>query len=1094
MSAQLFFLPFNTLYTSRGLPAGGGKVYFYYTGTTTLAPVYSDAGLTTRLDNPVPTDGLGVLPAIYLDGTIIYRVAPQDINGVQLGPPIDNYVPGVSADTAAAASAGAAAVSASAAAASAASVSGQAAAAAASAATASAAATTATAASLSAGDYYVNAAASNVPRGLTQASVGAITPGSGGTNGTFALAWSGGNFAPNPTGTFTVAGGALTAVTITGPGLYIGASPTVPTPSFAASSGLTGAAVALTVQFLVLNGQIYWVQSSDNTKLLAYQNVGGVATAVTGLGPIPLDVVAQSAAAGASATAAAASASAASSSAASAAVNAAAATTGQYAAAVKSAAGNGTIRALFDMDGPRTAYSGSPTILTALQSLDDTPLTLSVYSTLFSGADPRPYYDPRGIYFGSAAGLNTTSPIFTKTSGDFAFLYAVDLNTLTSTVSLQSSLPASNAEGDMVLVNGDRNLASGLGADIDSSLMLNAGWADSDLVNGYNVWSSWTSSWAKSFFLLKATGSGGSRFEIKITHLGQLSIFMYDGTNQALLLSTGNVVIGNSKLVFGIRRKGNTLRLIINGQEVQAFAGAALPNITDLNSWNFNGSGRQAAAVAPVLNGVRHYWKGMAVGDDLSESEFRNVHDEFARRHKSPRLAQPRQARGVVVYGQSWTQGGTDTSTDTWRHGPNNWDGKIASANGSFAQESNSITREAFPNWFIPQSQDVPWDIGPYQIATDRSGSQSNATSHCEGSTGENFLPGFFKQMNTRVEARQCDWIVSGDGQGGASIALLSQQATACIVQQLKTAPLTVGNDYYNKLIRQIIYAHDFAMSKGQTYSVDLFVWQQGHTDLSNAAYLTALFALYDKLCADISSITGQSHKPVMISPQINWSYDGTQNTCNCDHATGGSNPAGVIDQLFLDMEDTRGTRPLYCVGPMYPITSFIHPYRAAHRWIGELFGQAACRILFDGESYGCLRPYAYTYSIGGTTIDIDYRVRSGRALTLNCTNDNNVYTTVANQGFEFVDASAGGVTISGVAATSSTRIRITLSGAIGAGDIIRYTGNTLRVGNVADGAKVNGLYKDQDWTVPFVSNEPTFALGNLTDLRQWAVASKKTL
>jgi hypothetical protein len=133
---------------------------------------------------------------------------------------------------------------------------------------------------------YPAAASANVPRGLTQASVGAITPGAGGTNGTFALAWAGGNFSINPTGTFTVAGNALTAVTITGPGLYVGASPTVPTPSFAASAGLAGAAVALTAQFLIASGEGYWVQNADGRTLDRYENVGGVATADTDVEPI----------------------------------------------------------------------------------------------------------------------------------------------------------------------------------------------------------------------------------------------------------------------------------------------------------------------------------------------------------------------------------------------------------------------------------------------------------------------------------------------------------------------------------------------------------------------------------------------------------------------------------------------------------------------------------------------------------------------------------------------------------------------------------------------------------------------------------------
>jgi hypothetical protein len=196
---------------------------------------------------------------------------------------------------AAAASAAAAADAVSAAAGSASAASGAASAAATSAASAvgsaAAAASSVNGAALAAATAgaYPSSASANVPRGLTQASVGAITAGSSGTNGTFALAWSAGNFAVNPSGTFTVSGGALTAVTVTGPGLYIGASPSVPTPSFAASSGLSGAAVTLIVQFLVASGQGYWVQSADGSELDRYTNVGGVATAASGVGPVPLN-------------------------------------------------------------------------------------------------------------------------------------------------------------------------------------------------------------------------------------------------------------------------------------------------------------------------------------------------------------------------------------------------------------------------------------------------------------------------------------------------------------------------------------------------------------------------------------------------------------------------------------------------------------------------------------------------------------------------------------------------------------------------------------------------------------------------------------
>lgn len=66
--------------------------------------------------------------------------------------------------------------------------------------------------------------------------------GSGGANGTFDLAFTGGT-GSGAEGTFTVAGGAVTAVNITNGGSYTVA----PTLSFAASSGLTGAAVTVSL-------------------------------------------------------------------------------------------------------------------------------------------------------------------------------------------------------------------------------------------------------------------------------------------------------------------------------------------------------------------------------------------------------------------------------------------------------------------------------------------------------------------------------------------------------------------------------------------------------------------------------------------------------------------------------------------------------------------------------------------------------------------------------------------------------------------------------------------------------------------------------
>ena len=70
------------------------------------------------------------------------------------------------------------------------------------------------------------------------AGTSSLVAGTGGTNGTFDLAFSGGTQVLAPKGRFVVEGGAVTQVFIDYPGYYSAGTPTI---SFAASSGLTGA-------------------------------------------------------------------------------------------------------------------------------------------------------------------------------------------------------------------------------------------------------------------------------------------------------------------------------------------------------------------------------------------------------------------------------------------------------------------------------------------------------------------------------------------------------------------------------------------------------------------------------------------------------------------------------------------------------------------------------------------------------------------------------------------------------------------------------------------------------------------------------------
>jgi len=137
---------------------------------------------------------------------------------------------------------------------------------------------------------YANAAATNVPRGLVGAAIS--NAGSGMTNGLDkVVTWAGGNMTANPVVWFDVVGGVMTNVRIKDPGLYIGSSITLPTPTIPGAAG--GAALTLTSGFLIGGGQGYWVASADGLSLIRYKNVAGVATLDTAFTSMALGAAVQ---------------------------------------------------------------------------------------------------------------------------------------------------------------------------------------------------------------------------------------------------------------------------------------------------------------------------------------------------------------------------------------------------------------------------------------------------------------------------------------------------------------------------------------------------------------------------------------------------------------------------------------------------------------------------------------------------------------------------------------------------------------------------------------------------------------------------------
>lgn len=106
-------------------------------------------------------------------------------------------------------------------------------------------------------------------------SLASLVGGSGGTDGTFALAFSGGG-GTGAAGRFVVAGGAVVSWVITNPGVNYSSAPTV---AFTASSGLTGASATAVTGQREPPGKFFAVTSSAvGAAYDIYENVSGTAT------------------------------------------------------------------------------------------------------------------------------------------------------------------------------------------------------------------------------------------------------------------------------------------------------------------------------------------------------------------------------------------------------------------------------------------------------------------------------------------------------------------------------------------------------------------------------------------------------------------------------------------------------------------------------------------------------------------------------------------------------------------------------------------------------------------------------------------------
>jgi hypothetical protein len=88
-------MPRVSAFDANGSPRSGARLYFYEPTTLTPKDVYSDAGLTTPISQPVTATSAGLWATIY-PAASLYRVILKDANDVTIWDE-DNYDPGLAA-------------------------------------------------------------------------------------------------------------------------------------------------------------------------------------------------------------------------------------------------------------------------------------------------------------------------------------------------------------------------------------------------------------------------------------------------------------------------------------------------------------------------------------------------------------------------------------------------------------------------------------------------------------------------------------------------------------------------------------------------------------------------------------------------------------------------------------------------------------------------------------------------------------------------------------------------------------------------------------------------------------------------------------
>lgn len=543
------------------------------------------------------------------------------------------------------------------------------------------------------------------------------------------------------------------------------------------------------------------------------------------------------------------------------------------------------------------------------------------------------------------------------------------------------------------------------------------------------------------------SGSGADRYEVFVQHaLPASSPPENTGKIFNFMFGTG-VNYQTQQLSDPIQGQGKQLVAIyFNGSEFEVYRNGARMRRNNIDLGTF----ANLTALQFMKNGVDSV-SAIVIFKNAEWDAFRKIHDALAKNYVMPLIEERPLIVGFSLSGQSRSSGSTEVTSPGWVTA-RGWNGETT---GNF---KNSPTIDLVEDWIAAQGITTGTaDVGSifqYQAFSSRSMTPSLAS--------DGIVFGLANQI-LASNPNYIGWLAHW-GVGGTPIASLRKPEGNKVISTLISP---VPSSLYERGIRQILKAKQYADKAGYRFEMGCFIWMHGESDSSNVNYAAEVIALYDEFNADCKRITGQSNDVVMMYDMHTYSDAGI------------ANDAAPINARQLSIIANRESRPIFVVAPGYPISNFIHWPSRGYRMQGEQFGKAWNQIRHGSGNFT------------GVTIVSAVREASAVLLTFNVpvpplqfdTNNNNVETLLTNRGFEYL---GGGRTITSVELVGTTQVRINLSGPSGAGHSVAYVKGD-RYGNLCDSDATTPIYPDQDWTQE-VWPAPLAKDGLPNDLRNWAI------